>query len=73
MVMEKARWGGLRCSGCGSDLQYSIGYTGADWECEAGEGSGYGYVVALACERCGRMFPICHVKHEGDASPVRQE
>lgn len=71
--MEKIKFGGLRCAGCGNNgLRLSVAYTGADWNCEAGEGSGYGYEVALACDQCGRTYPICHTRHEGDISAVAQ-
>lgn len=69
--MEKIKFGGLRCAGCGNNsLRLSVSYSGADWRCAAGEGSGYGCEVALACDQCGRIFPICHVRREDDVSAI---
>ena len=54
---------------CGSNLELSVGYTGADWNCEAGDGSGYGWEVSLVCPSCGRCYVICHTKDSHDVSP----
>ena len=68
---DKLRFGGLACVSCGSPLDLSIGYTGADWDCEAGDGSGYGYEVALSCPHCGRIYHIGNVKNRDDFSPKK--
>ena len=47
---------------CGKNLSLSIVYTGADWECEKGEGSGYKYELILECEECGRVYSLCNMK-----------
>ena len=47
---------------CGSPLYVSIGYTGADWDTIAGDGSGYGYEVSLRCNKCNRSYAICNLK-----------
>lgn len=71
--MDKLKWGGLCCAGCGNNnLQFAVAYSGADWDCKAGEGSGYGYRVMLTCDRCGRVYPICHARNEEDVSEIRQ-
>lgn len=64
-------YGGLKCSGCGNEkLEFSVGYSGADWDCQEGEGSGYGHEVSLICPECGRAYTICHCKNSWDVSPV---
>mgnify|MGYP000064844623 CR=1 FL=1 len=62
----------LKCNECGSVLKLSIGYTGCDWNTEAGEGSGYGYEVSLDCTNanCARIYTIGHIKNINDFSPV---
>lgn len=72
--MKRIKWGGLVCAGCGNnDLDFHVMYTGADWNCEAGEGSGYDFEVSLVCDKCGRIYTIGHVKSESDISPVKQQ
>ena len=71
--MAMNRWGGLACAECGSnDLSFRVGYTGADWTCEAGEKSGFGWEVMLSCDKCGRVYHICNCKKESDVSPVKK-
>lgn len=62
----------LKCPSCNSDLKLSQGYTGADWDCEAGEGSGYGHVISLDCtdDSCACIFSLGYVKGINDFSPV---
>lgn len=50
-------------------LELSVGWTGADWNSEAGEGSGFGWEVSLVCPRCGRCYVVCHTKDVHDISP----
>lgn len=57
-----------KCEVCGSRLEMSVGYTGADWNSKAGEGSGFGWEVALICPDCGRMYTVCYCKNERDIS-----
>ncbi len=64
-------FGGLKCTECGNEkLRFEIGYTGADWNCVEGDGSGYGHLISLYCEKCGRMYTICHCRTPRDVSPV---
>jgi len=65
----------LKCTECGNALTLVTGsYSGADWECEAGKGSGYGYHVYLDCESCGRVYPIVQYKNAGDVSvPIKEQ
>jgi hypothetical protein len=59
------------CEGCKRELKLSaIGFTGCDWNCEAGENTGYDYQIALECE-CGRIYPIGMIKNEKDFSPMK--
>lgn len=62
----------LRCSNCGSELKLSIGYTGCDWNTEAGEGSDYNYEVSLDCtnQECASIYTIGHIKNINDFTPV---
>lgn len=62
----------LKCPSCNSDLELSQGYTGADWDSEAGGGSGYGHNISLDCPEfgCGRVFLLGFVRREKDFSPV---
>lgn len=63
----------LKCPACDSQLMISYGYTGADWECEKGEGSGYKYEVSLQCttNACARSFTLGHLKDYADFSEVK--
>ena len=56
------------CGECGSGLEMSVGYTGADWNSVAGDGSGVGWEVSRVCPTCGRCYVICHVKDSKDIS-----
>lgn len=63
----------LKCPNCGSDLDLEIGFTGCDFDCEAGEGSGYDYEVSLACNKngCGRVFKLGMIKKYSDFSRIK--
>ena len=70
--MAKLKWGGLKCADCGNnDLKFHVAFTGAEWNCEAGNKSGYGYEVMLECSECGRVYHICNCRKEGDVSPAK--
>lgn len=60
----------LKCPSCNSVLKLVEGYTGSDWECEAGEGSGYDYEISLECTNCAYIFPLGYVRGINDFSPV---
>lgn len=62
----------LKCPVCNSDLKLKQGYTGADWDCEAGDGSGYGHVISLYCTKdsCAHIFELGYVRDINDFSPV---
>lgn len=67
----KNKHGNIRCEGCGSyHMNVEVGFYGNDWDCVAGEGSGFGRVVELICCDCGRVYPIIHVKKETDVSEI---
>lgn len=51
-----------KCEKCGTRLEMRVVYTGADWDCAAGEGSGFGFEVELMCPDCGSVYTICHCK-----------
>ena len=71
--MAKLKWGGLKCADCGNnDLKFHVAFTGAEWNCEAGDNSGYGYEVMLECSECGRVYHICNCRKEGDVSAAKQ-
>lgn len=55
------------CPDCGGELEVSIGYTGCDWDCEHGEGSGFGWQLSLDCNRrdCMRVFPVGMLREFG--------
>jgi len=57
-----------KCEKCGVCLEMSVGYTGADWDCEAGDGSGFGWEVNLVCPECGKCYTVCHCKDIKDIS-----
>lgn len=56
---------------CKSELKLSIGFTGCDWNCEAGVNSGYNYEVRLECNKCGRVYTLGMVRNERDFSPIK--
>ena len=62
-----------KCPACGSDLELEIGFTGCDWNCEAGENSGYDYQVSLNCPKhgCGRVFTLGMIKNDNDFSLIK--
>lgn len=53
---------------CGQPLGVSLGYTGADWDSEAGERSGYGWELSLVCTKCSRFYPLAFAKDEQSIS-----
>ncbi len=62
----------LKCN-CGGELTLKTGFTGMDWETQAGEGSGFGWEISLVCESCNRVYPIGYVKQLGDFSPMNDQ
>lgn len=60
----------LKCLECGTALKLHQGITGADWNCEAGEGSGFDVEISLDCEKCGLIYPLGNVRELGDFSPA---
>ena len=62
-----------KCPACGSNLELEIGFTGCDWNCEAGENSGYDYEISLSCNKhgCGRVFTLGMVKNYSDFSRIK--
>lgn len=62
-----------KCPACDSDLELEIGYTGCDWNCEAGKRSKYEYQVSLCCSKigCGRVFPLGMIKKATDFSKFK--
>lgn len=62
----------LKCPECNSVLKLSIGYTGADWDCKKGEGSGYGHELSLKCinDGCARVFTLGNLKESYHFSEV---
>lgn len=66
--------GNIRCAGCGGyNIKMSVGFDGADWNSEAGEGSGYKYSINLDCEDCGRVYPVCRLKNEFAVNPIKEK
>lgn len=65
------KYGNIKCAACGSeDMKMNAGYDGLDELSTEGEGSGFGVVVSLVCESCGRVYPICRVKDFCDVSDI---
>lgn len=68
--------GNIKCEGCGSyNITMHVGYDGADYLSEAGDGSGFKCEVKLVCEDCGRIYPVCRVKDFNavrDIIPIHQ-
>jgi len=62
----------LKCTECNSDLKLSIGYTGADYNCENGENSGYEWEISLNCtnEKCAIIYILGYMKGIDDFSKV---
>lgn len=60
----------LKCPNCDSDLRLVKSYSGADWNCEKGEGSKYGWEVRLECISCPHSFPLGNIREEKDFSPT---
>ncbi len=66
--------GNIRCAGCGGyNIKMSVYFDGADWDSEAGEGSGYKYGVDLCCDDCGRSYPVCRLKNEFAVNPIKEK
>lgn len=65
----------LCCDKCGSVLRVRMGYTGTDWESEAGEGSGFGVMLYLNCtnDRCATVYRLGYLRDYGDFSPLRKD
>ena len=64
----------LKCTDCGHPLKLEMAHDGADWECERGEGSGFGNVVYLSCDGCGRIYEIVRYRNHGDVSvPIEKQ
>lgn len=65
----------LTCPYCSSGLEMKISYSGCDWNCEAGERSGYGWEVNLHClnDHCSVIFPLLHTKEMHHVSVVKEE
>lgn len=65
----------LKCPYCDSELQLSIGFTGADWDTVAGDRSGYGWPISLDCtnDGCAKIFPLVHAKEMHSVSVVKEE
>lgn len=62
-----------KCPACGSDLELEIGYTGCDWNCKAGLGSGYGYELNLYCKSCGTVITLGMLKKDSDFSEIKNK
>ena len=60
------------CQACGSPLRLSLGYTGADWDTVAGDGSGHGHVISLDCSRCDRTYPLLGVRDVAEVSAYKE-
>ena len=65
----------LKCTGCGSDLRLTIGYTGADWNTVKGEYSRYGTEVSLDCtnRECALTYTIGQIRNYGDFVELKEE
>lgn len=59
------------CPDCHSELKVGYGFTGAAWDSEAGDGSGFGWEISLDCTGCDRIFPLGFVREYGDFSQHR--
>ncbi len=65
------RFGGFKCTGCGSeDIKLNVADDGMGWLSAAGEESGFDIVVSLCCENCGRVYPVCRVRNFSDVSSI---
>lgn len=60
----------LKCSYCGTVLEFHISFDGCDFSCEAGEGSGFDRPISLECPRpgCGHVYPVGRIRREADFS-----
>jgi len=63
-----ADFNGLRCVSCNNELNLNVGYTGAEWDSQAGEGSGFGHEVSLNCISCARTYVIGFLRDENAIS-----
>jgi hypothetical protein len=54
----------LNCPACTQPLELCISYDGADWNTEAGKGTGYEYPMSLACSNseCGNVYILGRLK-----------
>jgi hypothetical protein len=67
------KYGGLKCSACGADLELRIAYDGMGDEAERCDKlhSEWGWVVSLDCTSCARTFPICRTPKEQFVSELK--
>lgn len=72
--MKKNKYGNLQCAVCSSyNLKLDVSYDGLDMESAAGDGSGFGCMVNLCCEDCGRVYTICRTRKFTDVSDIADE
>lgn len=63
----------LKCVACDSELSLKVAFSGADWDTEAGEGSGYEYPISLECtnDHCARVYRLGHLNNAYAFSPMK--
>lgn len=67
------KFGNFSCS-CGSqNITCNVSFDGCDQKSEAGQGSGFGYLISLECENCGRVYPIGWLKAYHDFSQLKDK
>lgn len=66
----KNKFGNMICE-CGShNITVGLNLVAGDWNCEAGEGSGYDTSIEMVCEDCGRVYTIGYLKdYRGFSEP----
>ena len=58
-LFMKNKYGNICCEGCGSySIVSRVVFDGADWCSEAGEGSGFGWLVELIPEWSEKNLPL---------------
>ena len=63
----------MKCERCGGMMNLKVGYTGADWNSDKGEGSGYGYEVQMSCDKCGQSFVLGYCRRHDDIVPPKKK
>lgn len=69
------KFGGLVCSACGEQLDFSCSFVGMSENAvlyDKRSNPNWDWEVSLTCNNCGRSYPICRTKDRYDVSEITQ-